>query len=142
MIIIFSAHAYAEKDFIEKNIEALSSEDILCAGGIVKTINETEVGKGIALAISSTFGTGSSLLGPIKNETFVDTVSNGAYLKSVFEKVGYFDEELLEYQAEEFNMRLIKNGYKIIFSPKIKSYNYCKDSYKELWKQYFTLATG
>jgi len=37
----------------------------------------------------------------------------------------------------EFNLRIIKNGGRILLSPKIKSYYLLQGSVKELWKRYF-----
>lgn len=137
VIIIFGAHAYPERDFIERNIEALSDDEIGCVGGTLETINETEIGKGISLAMSSPFGVGNALFRYSKKEAFVDTVAFGAYRRSVLDKAGYFDEELVRNQDDELNLRVRENGCKILLSPKIKSYYYSRASYKKLWKQYF-----
>lgn len=137
VIIIFGAHAYPEKDFIERNIEALSDDEVACAGGTLETINETQAGKGISLAMSSPFGVGNALFRYSKKEAFVDTVAFGAYRRSVLNQVGYFDEELVRNQDDELNLRVTENGYKILLSPKIKCCYYSRASYRKLWKQYF-----
>lgn len=137
VIIIFGAHAFPEKDFIEKNAAALSDEDIGCVGGTLETINENAIGKGISLAMSSPFGVGNAMFRYSKKEAFVDTVAFGAYRRKVLDQVGYFDEELTRNQDDELNLRVRENGYKIFLSPKIKSYYYSRGNYKKLWRQYF-----
>ncbi|MCY6483575.1 glycosyltransferase family 2 protein [Clostridium aestuarii] len=137
IIIIFGAHAYPDKDFIKNNVEVLQNNEIGCAGGPIKTISENDVGRAIALAMSSPFGVGNALFRYAKKEMYVDTVAFGAYKRSVFGSIGYFDEELVRNQDDELNYRVCKEGYKILLSPKIKSTYYSRGSLKKLWKQYY-----
>lgn len=138
VIIIFGAHAYADKDFIKENVNALiKNKEVGCVGGPIETINEDNKGRAISAAMSSPFGVGNALFRYAKEEMFVDTVAFGCYFKKVLNKIGYFDEELVRNQDDELNFRVIKNGYKILLSPKIKSYYYSRSSLKKLWKQYY-----
>lgn len=137
IIIIFGAHAYAEKDFIENNVNLLNTTKASCTGGPIKTINNSAKGKAISLAMSSPFGVGNALFRYAKEEMYVDTVAFGAYKKKVLDIIGYFDEEMTRNQDDELNYRLTKNGYKILLSPKIKSCYYSRSSLKKLCKQYF-----
>lgn len=137
IIIIFGAHAYADKDFVKNNVRYLENSEVGCAGGPIETINDTSIGKAISLAMSSPFGVGNALFRYAQKETYVDTVAFGAYRREVLEKVGYFDEELVRNQDDELNYRVIKGGYKIILSPSIKSTYYGRGSYSKLWKQYY-----
>lgn len=137
IIIIFGAHAYADKEFIEKNVEALQNREVGCTGGPIETISENIVGSSISSAMSSPFGVGNALFRYAKKETYVDTAAFGAYPKEVLNKIGYFDEELVRNQDDELNYRVIKGGYKILLSPKIKSKYYSRGSLKKLWRQYY-----
>jgi len=137
IIIIFGAHAYADKDFVKNNVEYLNKHEIGCAGGPIETVNDNKVGKAISLAMSSPFGVGNALFRYAQKETYVDTVAFGAYRREVLEQIGYFDEELVRNQDDELNYRVIKEGYKIILSPSIKSTYYGRGSYAKLWKQYY-----
>ena len=137
IIIIFGAHAYADKDFIKNNVEALKTKEVGCSGGPIKTISENKVGKAIALAMSSPFGVGNALFRFAQKEMFVDTVAFGAYRREVLDSIGYFDEELVRNQDDELNYRVVKAGHKILLSPKIKSVYYSRGSLSKLWKQYY-----
>ncbi|WP_461206452.1 glycosyltransferase family 2 protein [Clostridium sp. DL1XJH146] len=138
IIIIFGAHAYADTYFIENNVKALNKEaNIGCVGGPIETINENKVGKAIALAMSSPFGVGNALFRYSKKEIYVDTVAFGAYKRTVLDKIGYFDEELVRNQDDEMNFRVTKAGYEILLSPTIKSKYFSRGSLKKLWTQYF-----
>lgn len=138
IIIIFGAHAYADKDFIKNNVEKYGKYDNLgCVGGPIETISENNLGNAISLALSSPFGVGNALFRYCKKEVFTDTVAFGAYRREVLDKIGYFDEELVRNQDDEINLRVKEAGYDILLSPDIQSYYYSRSSFKKLWKQYF-----
>ncbi|KEZ85453.1 succinoglycan biosynthesis protein exoa [Clostridium sulfidigenes] len=138
IIIIFGSHAYADEKFVENNVKLLYKDmEIGCVGGPIETISENQVGQAISLAMSSPFGVGNALFRYAQHEVFVDTVAFGGYRKEVLNEIGYFDEELVRNQDDELNFRVIKNGYKILLSPCIKSVYYSRGSLKKLWKQYY-----
>ncbi|MGL4730053.1 MAG: glycosyltransferase [Clostridium sp.] len=137
-VIVFGAHAYADKKFVENNMKLLFNDDkIGCVGGPIETVSENEKGTAIALAMSSPFGVGNALFRYAKEEMFVDTVAFGAYKREVLEKIGYFDDELVRNQDDEINFRVTKGGYKILLSPTIKATYYSRGSFRKLWRQYF-----
>ena len=137
VIIIFGAHAYAKENFIEENVKLLNNTEASCTGGPIETINDSDKGKAISLAMSSPFGVGNALFRYAKEEMYVDTVAFGAYEKRILDKIGYFDEEMTRNQDDELNYRLTQNGFKILLSPKIRSWYYSRSSLKKLWRQYF-----
>lgn len=137
IVIIFGAHSYADKNFVSENVKALENEEVGCAGGLITTINNTDKGSAIAEAMSCPFGVGNALFRYAEKETFVDTVAFGAYRRSVLDKVGLFDEELVRNQDDELNFRVEKSGAKILLSPKIKSTYYGRGDFEKLWKQYY-----
>ena len=61
----------------------------------------------------------------------------GCYKRSVFEKIGGLDEDLIRNQDDEFNFRLIQSGGKIWVDPCIKSIYFSRSSFYLLFKQYF-----
>lgn len=136
--IILGAHSEVDPNFIQENINILKKHpEVGCAGGIIKNVFENKTSEIIGAAMSSQFGVGNAHFRTGAKDGIVDTVAFGAYRKEVFEKAGYFDEELVRNQDDEFNFRLIKSGYKIFLSQKIISLYYVRASYKKLFKQYF-----
>ncbi len=136
--IILGAHAEIDRQFILQNIETLKeSEEVGCSGGIIENVYEDNTSELIGKAMSSSFGVGNAHFRTAAKEGFVDTVAFGAYRKEVFEKVGYFDEDLVRNQDDEFNFRLLKNGYKIFLSKAIRSKYYVRASLKKLYRQYY-----
>lgn len=100
--------------------------------------NDTILAQSIAFSLSHPFGVGNAYfrIGS-KEPKYVDTVPFGCYKKEVFEKIGFFDEDLVRNQDDEFNLRLIKNGGKILLVPEIVSHYFARDSLGKLWKMYF-----
>ncbi|GAB4252460.1 MAG: glycosyltransferase family 2 protein [Vicingaceae bacterium] len=136
--IIFGAHAIMDENFINENIKILSQyQDVGCCGGIIENVYQNKTGEIIGKAMSSPFGVGDAHFRTGIKEGFVDTVAFGAYKNEVFKKVGLFDEELVRNQDDEFNFRLLKNGYKIYLSKKVKSKYFVRGSFKKLRKQYY-----
>ena len=136
--IILGAHSEVDPNFIQENVNILQQHsEVGCAGGVIKNVFENKTSEVIGAAMSSPFGVGNAHFRTGAKDGIVDTVAFGAYRKEVFEKIGYFDEELVRNQDDEFNFRLIKNGYKIFLSQKIISLYYVRASFKKLFKQYY-----
>lgn len=136
--IILGAHSEVDENFISENINALDIDPkIGCVGGILENVYENQVSKIIGLAMSSKFGVGNAHFRTGEKKGFVDTVAFGGYRKEVFNKVGYFDETLERNQDDEFNFRVVKSGYKIYLSEKIKCNYYVRASYTKLYRQYY-----
>lgn len=137
IIIIFGAHAYADKDFVKENVLALENKEVGCAGGVITTINDSIKGEAIAEAMSCPFGVGNALFRYADKEAFVDTVGFGAYDRKFITDIGLFDEELVRNQDDELNFRVQKTGKKILLNPKIKSTYFSRGDFKKLWRQYY-----
>ena len=136
--IILGAHAEIDKDFIKNNVSILNDyPEVGCAGGIIENVYENESAETIGLAMSSVFGVGNAHFRTGSKNGFVDTVAFGAYRNEVFEKIGYFDEDLIRNQDDEFNFRLLQNGFKIYLNSNIKSKYYVRASFSKLYKQYY-----
>jgi glycosyltransferase involved in cell wall biosynthesis len=136
-ILRMDGHAKAMPNYIEKCIESLEKYDAEGVGGPIMSVNDTDSGKAIALAMSSPFGVGNSAFRVSTKRKYVDTLAFPAYRREVFEKYGYFDEELVRCQDDEFNFRIRKHGGKILLMPEIQSFYYPRGNFKSLWKQYF-----
>jgi len=140
IIMRMDAHNEYAKDYIRKCVFYLDKYNADNVGGIWITNpgKETTVAKSIALALSHPFGVGNAhyRIGT-KEPRYVDTVPFGCYKREIFDKIGFFDEELIRNQDDEFNLRLIKQGGKILLVPEIISNYYARDSLSKLWNMYF-----
>ncbi len=135
--IILGAHAVVDADFIINNARVLEQHpEVGCAGGIIRNVHENEWSEIISLAMSSVFGVGNAHFRTGGKSGYVDTVAFGAYRREVFERVGFFDEELARNQDDEFNYRVVQGGFKIYLDPAILSDYYVRGSISKLYKQY------
>lgn len=137
IIIRLDAHADYEKDYISKCVKYLEEKGVDNVGGILKTLpaENTLMARSIALSLSSIFGAGNSAFRTgVSEPTFVDTVFGGCYKKSIFEKIGYYNEDLIRSQDMELNMRLKKAGGKILLMPDIVAYYYPKTKIQDFFR--------
>ncbi len=104
-------------------------------------INEFETA--VALCRGSLLGhkPGSEIYSDYEGE--VDPTSSGAmYARSVFEQVGYFDENFDACEDVEFNFRIKKKGLKSFLSPKLKIFYYPRSTLGALWRQMVRYGKG
>jgi glycosyltransferase involved in cell wall biosynthesis len=138
MFIRIDGHAEIPADFIIKSIRCLREHpQAWVAGGHIRTVADNYTGRAIASAMRSPIGVGNSRFRLGDYEGWVDTLAFGAHHKWVVDRVGYFDEELVRNQDDEFNLRIILAGGKIWMSKAIQSTYFPRGSLRTLWKQYF-----
>lgn len=137
IIVRVDARCRLARDYICCCIEYLRITGADNVGGPMRAVGRNYLGQAIALATSSPFGIGNSKFHYLEDEEYVDTVYLGAYRRESFAHIGLFDETLAANEDYELNYRLRVAGSKIFCTPAIRSLYYCRDSFPELWKQYF-----
>lgn len=141
IIIRMDAHATYHPEYIKKCVQYLSQYDADNVGGIWRVMprENTLQNKSIVFATSSIFAAGDAYYrrGYSGKPKWVDTVFGGCYRRTVFEKVGLFNENLLRAQDLEFNIRLNKAGGKILLVPEIIAYYYPKAKLRQFFKHNF-----
>ncbi|MFH1551434.1 MAG: glycosyltransferase family 2 protein [bacterium] len=122
IIVRMDAHAGYNSDYLSKCVKNLRESGADNVGGVIKTLpsKNTVWSKSIASVLSNRFGAGFSYfrIGSDKPR-WVDTVFGGCYKKSIFEKIGMFNEKLIRGQDIELNKRLKEAGGKILLAPDI-----------------------
>lgn len=141
VIARMDAHAFYEKDYLSKCVKYLYEYGVDNVGGVMMTRprKDTLLGKVIAAVLSNPFGVGNAFFRTgVKEPILVDTVFGGCYKREVFQKIGYFNENLPRGQDMELNMRLKKSGGKILLAPDIKSFYYARSDFISFWRHSFT----
>lgn len=139
-IIRIDVHCEYPKNYIYTlitNSIRLNSDNI---GAVIKTlpVNDSLEAKAIAIAISHPLGVGNSYFRVgSKRIKEVDTVPFGCYKRDVFDKIGFYDEDLIRNQDDEFNARLIQNGGKIILLPDLVVNYYSRDKINKICKMFY-----
>ncbi|MDZ7725182.1 MAG: glycosyltransferase family 2 protein [candidate division KSB1 bacterium] len=137
IVVILGAHTKIHPDFVKTNVRYMNELGVKCVGGTQINVGETPMQKAIGIAMGSIFGIPSAPYRFYKKKKYVDTVVYAAYKKELFEKIGYFDEELHISEDAEFNWRIRQAGYKIFYTPEIISYYYPRKNLKTLFRQFY-----
>jgi succinoglycan biosynthesis protein ExoA len=136
IIMRVDGHTHLAPDYLRIGVETLQRTHADNVGGPMHAVGGGPIGDAVALAMSSRFGIGAYFhFGT--TERYVDTVYMGMYPRSVFERIGLFDEELVRNQDDEFNYRLRKHGGRILLTPRMRSRYQNRQSLKTLARQFF-----
>lgn len=139
-IIRIDAHSTIDRDYIYKCINYFGvDEKIICVGGKLTAIqnNENIIKKVISLAYSSKFAIGNSYYRFGNENSYVDTVAYGVYIKDIYAKVGGYSENLTRNQDIDFHKRVKKFGGKIYFTSDVKSYYSPRTTIKQMISKSF-----
>jgi GT2 family glycosyltransferase len=137
VVVILGAHTRVKRDFIRQNIDAMRRTGAPVTGGTQVNVGETFMQKAIGIAMGSPFGLASAPYRFSPREQFVDTVVYAAYRRTLFEEVGFFDEERFISEDAEMNWRIRKAGHRIFYSPRIVSYYYPRKTIMRLFLQLY-----
>ena len=135
-IVRIDAHATIPEKFIRKNVELLESgEDVV--GGIRPNIidENTSWKELLLLAEQSMFGSSIAPYRRSEKKSYVKSIFHGAYRREVFDKIGFYNEQLGRTEDNEIHYRIREAGYKICYSPEIVSYQHTRNSLKGMLKQ-------
>lgn len=140
IIIRIDGHEEYPTNYISTLSQKLIELNADNVGCLFKTLPCGPSAKEIAIAeaLSSSFGMGNSYYrigcDSIKE---VDTVPFGCYRRSVFDRFGLFDTDLIRNQDDEFNGRITKGGGKIYLIPNIIIKYYARDKIRKVRKMFY-----
>ncbi len=140
IIMRLDAHAEYPSNYFSRLVKALKEYNADNVGGVCITlpINDSPKAKAIAAVLSSKFGMGNSdFRVGTKTVKQVDTVPFGCWPKDVFERIGYFDLDLIRNQDDEFNGRLTKAGGRIFLLPDVEIKYYARDTIGKVGKMFY-----
>jgi succinoglycan biosynthesis protein ExoA len=137
IIVRVDGHCLLAPDYVSQCVRCLCETGADNVGGLMRTVGQGYIGEVIARAVNSFLGSGGSKFHYASKEQYVDTVYLGAFRRSMFDRVGFFNERLVRNQDYELNYRIRAAGGKIFLAPAIKSYYYGRSTLEDLWHQYF-----
>lgn len=106
--------AVCRTEVLHKNARTLAIREVLC--------HRFGVG-------NSVFRTGTDKI------QRVDTVPFGCYHRSLFDRIGFYDERLTRNQDFELNRRILHTGGSIYIVPDTYAVYYARETFSALWKQ-------
>jgi succinoglycan biosynthesis protein ExoA len=143
IIIKLDAHGYPSKNFVRVIAESLRDQpDIAAVGGTVVQLGQTPAAQANGWARTSKFGAGRGPYTAGQEESYVSSVQCGGYRRESLEKVGVFDEQIGVGEDEELNWRIVKAGYRILFTPEISFFYYPRPTLRALFRQYLWYGDG
>lgn len=135
---IVGARHILSANYINNCLEWLQNDsETWCVGGRIVNEYVNKTGRIIANAMSTSFGMGLGNFRTLEKSGYTDTVTSPMYPKDVFKKIGYFDEELIRNQDDDFNFRVTQAGGKIYYDSSISLRYFVRGNFKGLWKQFF-----
>lgn len=140
IIMRLDAHAEYPTNYFSALVNALNKTNADNVGGVCITLpgSESNTSKAIAAVLSSKFGMGnSSFRVGTSKRCEVDTVPFGCWHRSIFDKIGYFDKDLIRNQDDEFNGRIRKNGGKIILCPDVEIKYFGRTTLSKVGKMFY-----
>ena len=135
-IIKVDAHAVIPEDFVSKNVRVLETGEYICGGQRPNIIDKpTPFKETLLLAESSMFGSSIASYRNNPGKTYVKSLFHAAYRREVFDKIGFYNEELGRTEDNEIHYRMRKAGFKLCYCPEIVSYQHTRNTLKGMLKQ-------
>jgi glycosyltransferase involved in cell wall biosynthesis len=131
VIIRMDAHGVYPRDYVPRLVSALEETGADNVGGVVITLpaDDTPTARAIALGFSHPLGVGNAYFRiGVAAPRWVDTVPYGCFRRELFDRIGMFDEEMVRNQDDEFNLRVIGLGGRILLLPDVVSRYYARRS--------------
>lgn len=136
ILLRVDAHARIPKDFVERNVDCISSGEYVCGGLRENIIDEETPWKRTLLKVEqSMFGSGIAPYRHGETKKYVKSVFSPAYRKEVIQNVGLFNEKLSRTEDNEYHYRVLKKGYKICYDQLIHSSYQTRNNLKDMVMQ-------
>jgi glycosyltransferase involved in cell wall biosynthesis len=139
IIVRSDAHSKPYPDYVANSVKALEEGRGDNVGGVweIHPGAQTWAAESIAVAASHKLGVGDAMYRLAASAAEVDTVPFGSFRRSLFEKIGMYNEALLTNEDYEFNTRIRKSGGRVWLDPSIRSVYFARSTFMELMRQYW-----
>jgi succinoglycan biosynthesis protein ExoA len=138
VILKIDAHADYDADYISACVRRMQEYDADCVGGVLETkpAKPGLVGRAVAAVLSHGFGSGNAAFRTgVPSPRWADTAAFGCYKRSVFDKIGMYDERLIRSSDMDLNTRLRKSGGRILLAPDIRARYYCRTELPDFFRR-------
>ncbi len=135
-LVRVDAHASIPKDFIQKNVDVLSSGEMASGGRRPNIIDAATPWKETLLtAEQSMFG---SSIAPYRNsqkKMYASSLFCGMYRREVYDKVGRYNELLPRSEDNDMTYRIRQAGFKLCYCPDIVFYQHTRNTLTKMLRQ-------
>jgi len=138
VIVRMDAHAVPARDYVARCVADLQAGKGENVGGVwqIESGGQGWLARSIAAAAAHPLGVGDARYRLNSPAGEVDTVPFGAYQRTLFDRLGGFDETLLSNEDYELNARIRQQGGRIYLDPTIRSIYFARSSLSALARQY------
>ncbi|MBU6399641.1 MAG: glycosyltransferase family 2 protein [Verrucomicrobia bacterium] len=136
VLVRMDAHTIYAPDYVRQCLAVLRETGADNVGGPMQTTADTFMEQAICAVFHCPWAVGGARSHRIDYEGYADTVIYGCWQRRVFDRIGFFDEELVRNQDDEHNLRLVRSGGKIYQSTRIRSWYHVRGSLRTLFRQY------
>jgi glycosyltransferase involved in cell wall biosynthesis len=140
IIVRMDAHALPDPEYVEQCVRALEETQCEAVGGQWQILPGAPgpVARAIAAAASDPFGAGGVRYRTGGRPGTVDTVPFGAFRRTVFDRLGEFNEQVPVNEDYEFFHRIRQAGGRIYFTPAIRTRYIARAGLRGLAAQYYS----
>ncbi len=144
VVVRMDAHALYAPDYVRRCVEVLLETGADNVGGLMRPLGVTSFGRAVAAATSTPLGVGPGAFHYADIRRDVDTVFLGCYWRSTLVDLGGYDDESIQWAAEdhELNLRLTGRGGRIVLDPSIRSIYFPRSTPGGLARQYRNYGIG
>lgn len=136
VIVRVDGHCSLPPNYVRYCVERLQAGVADNVGGVQVAVGSGYIGRAIALAQNSFWGTAGVAHRQARREGYSDTVFLGSWRRETLIALGGFDESLIHGQDAELNGRLRARGGRILVSPQIPVTYFCRNHLLSLAGQY------
>lgn len=138
-IVRLDAHSMPYADYVERSVAALQAGWGENVGGIweIRPGGKGWLSRAIAVAASHPLGAGDAQYRRGGRPHAVDTVPFGAFRRTLLDRIGPFNEDLLSNEDYEFNFRVRQSGGRVWLDPTIRSIYFARPTISALLRQYW-----
>jgi cellulose synthase/poly-beta-1,6-N-acetylglucosamine synthase-like glycosyltransferase len=139
VVVRLDAHSIPEPDYVERCVRAITQGLGEVVGGVwdIHPGGTGWAARAIATAAGHPLAVGDARYRYTNQAGMVDTVPFGAYRRSLVDRVGPYDEDLLTNEDYEFFTRVRQDGGRVWLDPAIRSVYYARPSLDQLAQQYW-----
>jgi succinoglycan biosynthesis protein ExoA len=136
------AHSTIPPHYVRRAKQLLRTTRWGGVGGRKDAVGVTPAGRAIAAVMASRFGVGNSVYHHGTSMRPVDHVPFGAYPTRLVRDLGGWDERVPANEDFEFDFRIRRSGRQLLFDPRLVINWRCRQSIKDLWRQYRRYGQG
>ncbi len=135
-VLRVDAHTTLPDDFIALNVRNLEKGEDICGGKVISVpADRTKWSAVLNEAENSMFGGSFAAFRRADTVRYVSAIAFAIYRKSVFDKVGLYNEALTRTEDNDMHYRMKQAGYRFYYDPEIVSKRETRGTLRGLLRQ-------